>query len=61
MRCDWCGRFGAVKHVEDRGPNGHGGRLTYTYYECMACTARLADPAAAPVRNVPIPFKVDAK
>jgi hypothetical protein len=38
MRCDWCGRFGAKKYVENKGPNGHGGRQTYTYYECMRCT-----------------------
>lgn len=46
QKCDWCGRFGARRYVEDRGPNGIGGRITYTYYECATCTARIVDEKA---------------
>jgi hypothetical protein len=47
QKCDWCGRFGARRFVEDKGPNGIGGRITYTYYECATCTKPTrAKPAA---------------
>lgn len=35
--CDRCGRFGARKIVEDRGPDGLGGRRTQTTYLCPRC------------------------
>ena len=40
-KCDWCGRFGGKKYVIDQGPDGRGGRKTYTYYECFICTRRI--------------------
>jgi ribosomal protein L37AE/L43A len=36
-KCDSCGRFGAKKHVEDKGRNGLGGRQTQTSYLCERC------------------------
>jgi ribosomal protein L37AE/L43A len=39
-RCDNCGRFGARKNVQDKGPNGLGGRQTETHYLCRACEAK---------------------
>ena len=35
-----------IRRVEDKGPNGLGGRITYTYYECATCTKRIAEAEA---------------
>jgi hypothetical protein len=39
-KCEACGRFGARKYVEDRGPNGLGGRQTSTRWLCDSCEDR---------------------
>lgn len=45
-QCDECGRFGAKRYVEDRGPNGLGGRQTFTYYACDRCENKRREEAA---------------
>lgn len=39
-QCDRCGRFVAKKRVDDLGPNGLGGRQTFTEYVCVRCEDR---------------------
>lgn len=36
-KCDRCSRFGARKYVDDKGPNGLGGRRTETRWMCDRC------------------------
>jgi hypothetical protein len=36
-KCDVCSKFGAKKYVDDKGPDGRGGRRTQTRWMCDKC------------------------
>lgn len=50
-KCEFCGRYGAQKHVEYKGPNGHGGLLTDTRYTCERCEERFHNDSRLAVAN----------